>query len=159
MVRSAFRVLASAAVVSWIGTGALVAQAGGPHGGPNPVHVDNGNHGSPDRGSSLTISQRIDRNPQLASRLQALVPAGMTLDQAAAGFKNQGQFIAALHVAHNLGISFVDLKADMTGPNHDSLGKAIHALKPTADASAEVKKADTEADTDLKVSKSDTNKS
>jgi hypothetical protein len=159
MARSVLRALASAAVVSWIGTGALLAQAGGPHGGPNPVHVDNGNHGSPNKGSSLTFSQRIDRNPQLVSRLQALLPAGMTLDQAAAGFKNQGQFIAALHVAHNLGISFVDLKADMTGPNHDSLGKAIHALKPAADASAEVKKADTEADTDLKVSTSDTNKS
>src|SRR5262252_869703 len=155
MARSALRALASAAVVSWIGTGALLAQAGGPHGGPNPVHADNGNHGSPDKGSSLTISQRIDRNPQLASRLQALLPAGMTLDQAAAGFKNQGQFIAALHVARNLNISFVDLKTDMTGPNHDSLGKAIHVLKPTADASAEVKKADTEADTDLKASKSD----
>ena len=84
----------------------------------------------------------------------------MTLDQAAAGFKNQGQFIAALHVAHNLNIPFADLKADMTGTNHDSLGQAIHALKPTADGTAEVKKADREADTDLKASKSDhTNKS
>jgi hypothetical protein len=156
MTRSAFRALTSAAVVIWLGTCALLAQAGGSHGGPNPAHVDNGNHGSPDRGSSLTISQRIDRNPQLVSRLQALLPAGMTLDQAAAGFKNQGQFIAALHVAHNLGIPFVELQTDMTGPNHDSLGQAIHTLKPTADASAEVKKADKEAETDLKASKGET---
>jgi len=149
MVRSALRVLASAMMVTWIGTSVVFAQANGSH-GPNLTHVDNGNHGSPDKGSSLTISQRIDRNPQLASRLQALLPAGMTLDQAAAGFKNQGQFIAALHVAHNLDIPFTDLKTDMTGPNHDSLGKAIHALKPTVDATAEAKKANSEADTDLK---------
>jgi len=149
MVRSALRVLASAMMVIWIGTSVVFAQANGSH-GPNLTHVDNGNHGSPDKGSSLTISQRIDRNPQLASRLQALLPAGMTLDQAAAGFKNQGQFIAALHVAHNLDIPFTDLKTDMTGPNHDSLGKAIHALKPTVDATAEAKKANSEADTDLK---------
>jgi len=128
--------------------------------GPNLSHGDAGNHGSPDKSASLTVSQRIDRNPQLVSRLQALLPAGMTLDQAAAGFKNQGQFIAALHVAHNLNIPFADLKADMTGTNHDSLGQAIHALKPTADGTAEVKKAYREADTDLKASKSDhTNKS
>jgi hypothetical protein len=152
MVRSALRVLASAMMVIWIGTSTVLAQAGGPH-GPNLAHVDSGNHGSPDKGPSLTVSQRIDRNPQLVSRLQALLPAGMTLDSAAAGFKNQGQFIAALHVAHNLNIPFAELKADMTGAHHDSLGQAIHALKPPADAAAEVKKADRQADTDIKDSK------
>src|SRR5215470_10352443 len=148
MVRSALRVLASAMMVTWIGTSVVFAQANGSH-GPNLTHVDNGNHGSPDKGSSLTISQRIEANPQLASRLQALLPAGMTLDQAAAGFKNQGQFIAALHVARNLGIPFAELQTDMTGPNPDSLGQAIQILKPKADASAEVRKADQEATTDL----------
>jgi|SRR5215471_13021582 len=158
MVRSALRVLASAMMVIWIGTSVVLAQANGSH-GPNLTHVDNGNHGSPNKGSSLTVSQKIDRNPKLAARLQALVPAPLTLDEAATGFKNQGQFIAALHVAHNLGISFTDLKADMTGPNQDSLGKAIHALKPTADATAEAKKADRETDADIKASKTDTDKS
>jgi hypothetical protein len=153
MVRSALRALASAAVLIWIGTGVLFAQAGGPH-GPSPTHVNNGNHGTP-KGPSLSISQRIDRNPRLAARLQALLPDGMTLDKAAEGFKNQGQFIAALHVAHNLDIPFDQLKADMTGANKYSLGKAIHELKPTADAAAEVKKADHEADTDIEASKTD----
>jgi hypothetical protein len=153
MVRSALRSLASAAVVIWIGTGVLFAQAGGPH-GPSPAHVNNGNHGSP-KGPSLTISQRIDRNPRLAARLEALLPPNTTLADAAKGFKNQGQFIAALHVAHNLDIPFDQLKADMTGANKYSLGKAIHELKPTADANAEVKKADREADTDIEASKTD----
>jgi len=44
-----------------------------------------------------------------------MLPTGMTLDQASLGFKNQGQFIAALHVSQNLGIPFADLKTAMTG--------------------------------------------
>ena len=44
-----------------------------------------------------------------------MLPTGMTLDQASLGFKNQGQFIAALHVSRNLGIPFADLKTAMTG--------------------------------------------
>jgi hypothetical protein len=39
----------------------------------------------------------------------------MTLNQASEGFKNQGQFIAALHVSQNLNIPFKDLKAAMLG--------------------------------------------
>jgi hypothetical protein len=39
----------------------------------------------------------------------------MTLNEASKGFKNQGQFIAALHVSQNLGIPFADLKTAMTG--------------------------------------------
>jgi hypothetical protein len=158
MSRRVIGLFASAIVMACVGAQPLFAQGRGVNPSVSTVH-GNSAHDSTPKGSSLTVSQRIEQNPKLTARLQALLPAGMTLDQAAAGFKNQGQFVAALHVAHNLGISFVDLKADMTGPNHDSLGKAIHALKPTVDASAEVKKADTEADTDLKVSKSDTNKS
>jgi hypothetical protein len=44
-----------------------------------------------------------------------MLPAGMTLNEASKGFKNQGQFIAALHVSQNLGIPFADLKTAMTG--------------------------------------------
>src|SRR5439155_26462097 len=40
----------------------------------------------------------------------------LTLQAASAGFKNQGQFIAALHVSHNLNIPFDQLKAKLTGP-------------------------------------------
>lgn len=152
MVRKWITTFVTAAGIACVASTAF-AQRGSQ--GPNLAHVDNGNHGVDAKGPSLSVSQRIDRNPQLVSRLQALLPTGMTLDQAAAGFKNQGQFVAALHVAHNLNIPFADLKADMTGTNHDSLGQAIHALKPTVDATAEVKKADREADTDLKASKSD----
>jgi hypothetical protein len=110
-------------------------QAKTPHKAPNPT-------------SSHAIS-----NPALASRLQPLLPAGMTLDQAARGFKNRGQFIAALHVSHNLGIPFTDLKTEMTGTNHRSLGQAIQDLKPTANGAAEKRRAEQEADEDAKSTK------
>jgi hypothetical protein len=38
----------------------------------------------------------------------------------------------------------------MTGSAHDSLGQAIHDLKPTADASASAKTAEQEAHSDIK---------
>lgn len=154
MSRRLIRLCVSAAVIAWLGARPLLAQGRGPNPSAATVH-GNSAHDSTPKGPSQTVSQRIERNPKLTARLQSLLPAGMTLDQAAAGFKNQGQFIAALHVSHNLNIPFADLKADMTGANHDSLGQAIHALKPTADATAEVKKADREADTDIKNAKTD----
>ncbi len=63
------------------------------------------------------IAQKISSKPNLSTKVQAMLPQGMTLDQASLGFKNQGQFIAALHVSQNLGIPFADLKTAMTGIN------------------------------------------
>ena len=79
-------------------------------------------------------------------------------DQAAPGFKNQGQFIAALHVSRNLNIPFAQLKAEMTGKDHDNLGQAIHELKPAVDAKAEAKKAEGEAKADRKATHLKTDK-
>lgn len=93
---------------------------------------------------------RIENNPQLTSRLQPLLPSGMTLATAAQGFKTEGQFIAALHVSQNLKIPFTQLKAEMVRPDHDSLGQAIHDLQPSADAKAAVKTAEREAKADIK---------
>jgi hypothetical protein len=101
---------------------------------------------------ATTISGKISSNTQLASKLQPLLPAGMTMEQASAGFRNQGQFIAALHVSQNLGIPFADLQSKMTGADAVSLGKAIQTLKPSLDSTtvkSEVTKAETEAKTDL----------
>jgi hypothetical protein len=74
----------------------------------------------------------------------------MTLNQASSGFKNQGQFIAALHVSQNLGCDcFKQIKADMTRKQM-SLGQAIQDVKKTANSTVEVHKAETEADEDVK---------
>jgi len=78
-----------------------------------------------------------------------MLPSGMTLNTASRGFKNQGQFIAALHVSRNLHIPFVDLKRAMTGPNAMSLGQAIHTLRPSANAGAAVRRANTQTHSDV----------
>ena len=64
--------------------------------------------------------------------------------------------MAAAHVSHNLNIPFDQLKAKMTGPDRESLGKAIHNLKPDLDlriAEAEAKKAEKQAKDEIKKSK------
>jgi hypothetical protein len=96
------------------------------------------------------IARKISSHPQLAAKVAALLPAGLTLNQASKGFKNEGQFLAALHASKDLNISFAQLKAEMTGKDHDSLGVAIHELKPAVNARAAAKTADQEADADVK---------
>jgi hypothetical protein len=93
------------------------------------------------------IATRIESNPGLTARVQALLPSGMSMTTAAAGFRNEGQFLAALHASHNLGIPFADLRAKMTGSHAMSLGAAIKASKPNMDndeAREEAKKAERE---------------
>jgi hypothetical protein len=94
------------------------------------------------------IVTRIDSNPELASRVQAMLPSGMSMSGAAAGFKNEGQFLAALHASQNLNIPFSELKAKMTGSEHMSLGEAIKTSKPKMsddEAKEETKKAERQA--------------
>jgi hypothetical protein len=95
------------------------------------------------------IASKIASHPQLNAKITALLPPHTTLNQASAGFKNQGQFIAALHVSHNLGIPFKALKADMT-VRHMSLGRSIQDLRHTSKSSAttQASKAEHEADLD-----------
>jgi hypothetical protein len=80
---------------------------------------------------------RLAANSRQRARLEEMLPPGMTLQQATSDFRNQGQFIAALNVSKNQHISFSDLKTEMTGPNHLSLGRAIEKLRPaTTNSSA-----------------------
>ena len=95
------------------------------------------------------IAAKISSKPQFNTKIAAMLPAGMTLNQASKGFKNQGQFVAALHVSQNLGIPFRDLKADMTR-KHMSLGQSIQDLKKSASPTVEVRKAEHEADDDVR---------
>jgi len=82
----------------------------------------------------------VPKNPKLVARLQGMLPAGMTVEQAALGFKNQGQFIAAVNVANNHDISFAELKTRMVDGGL-SLGQSIQELKPTLDADVEAARA------------------
>jgi hypothetical protein len=96
------------------------------------------------------IAAKIASKPHLDAKLTALLPKGMTLNQASMGFKNQGQFIAALHVAQNLHCDcFKQIQTDMT-KKHMSLGQAIQDVKKTANSAVEAEKAETEANDDVK---------
>ena len=98
--------------------------------------------------SAADIASRIESNTQLASHVQSMLPTGTSIASAAAGFKNEGQFLAALHASQNLSIPFDSLKAKMTGSNSESLGAAIKAAKPDLNenqAKEEAKKAEAEA--------------
>src|SRR5262249_40359631 len=98
-----------------------------------------------------TVLQRVAANPALAQRLTAMLPPGLTLADAASGFRNEGQFIAALHAAHNLHIPFAQLKAQMDVTDRDGLGRAIQELRPDADAKEAVRTAELQAREDLQV--------
>lgn len=109
-----------------------------------------------------TVSDILAKNSKLSGKLQTLT--GMPAQQACSGFKNLGQCVAAGHVSKNLGISFACLKADMTGqaPSQGSscpagtgsksmsLGKAIQTLRPGANHKLEARKAEKQADQDMK---------
>lgn len=92
------------------------------------------------------------RDNKLAAKLQKLLPDGPNINQACDGFKKLGDCISAIHVSLNLGIPLADLKAKVTGKGSESLDKAIHELKPDADAKAEKKKAFKQAEKEIPVS-------
>jgi hypothetical protein len=136
--------------------GATPAPQGPKNPNPGAGHSQKGSHadgagdaskaGKPegDHGR-MTIPEHLAAQPQLSQRLQGMLPAGMTVEQASAGFKNLGQFMAAVNVSKNLSIPFDQLKAQVTGSSAKSLGAAIHTLKPDADATGEVERAETAA--------------
>jgi hypothetical protein len=96
------------------------------------------------------IATKISSKPQLNARISAMLPKDTTLDQASKGFKNQGQFIAALHASQNLGCDcFKQLQTDMTAKNM-SLGQAIQDVKKTANATVEAQRAESEANDDVR---------
>jgi len=140
------------AVSAWIGLASTAAFAG-VQGHASPASHATHPTKSVQHHTPIPVAQRITNNPALAARLQPLLPSGTTLASASDGFKSEGQFIAALHAAQDLKIPFAQLKAEMTGTDHDSLGKAIHDLQPTADAKAAAKTADEQARADIKATR------
>jgi hypothetical protein len=80
--------------------------------------------------SSTAVGQKLTRNTALQSklttRLTALGYTG-TVFEAAYGFKNLGQFVAATNVSQNLGIPFDQLKLQMTGLSVDASGNVKKA--------------------------------
>ena len=97
------------------------------------------------------MADQLTRDHGLATQLQQLFPADTDLVKASDGFKNLGAFVSAAHVANNNpNFTFDELKAKMLDGEGMTLGAAIHALDPQADAETEVETAQTQAAADLK---------
>ena len=70
---------------------------------------------------------------------------GTDLMTAAEGFRNLGQFVAAVNVSNNLGLSFTELKTRMVDDGM-SLGQAAKDLRSSTDTTAAVRTAEADAD-------------
>ena len=90
------------------------------------------------------VQQKLQKNTNLAAKLTSRLPEGTDLMLASAGFRNLGQFVAAVNVSNNLKIPFTQLKTKMVTDGL-SLGQAIQALKPTASSTIESQRAEYDA--------------
>ena len=115
--------------------------------------------------ASEQLAANSDHSKKLASELQAILPPRTKLEDACTSFKELSDCVATLHVSHNLKIKFNCLKWDVTavqpagsvssctapeGGKALGLSKAIHTLKPDADAKTEAKVAEKRAREDIK---------
>ncbi len=71
---------------------------------------------------------KLSRDPKQLARVSGMLPDGMTIEQATTGFRNQGQFVAALNASRNQGVAFADLQQAMTVDGL-SLGQAVKQLR------------------------------
>jgi hypothetical protein len=139
-------------------SGATHGQSGATHGQSGATHGQSGTaHGKPatatpqttttTAGTTLTLTpvqQKLQQNTNLAGKLQSRLPAGTNLMTASEGFRNLGQFVAAVNVSNNLGIPFVQLKTRMVDENM-SLGQAIQSVRADVDVTTEVRRAEADA--------------
>ena len=112
-------------------------------------------------GSRSEVEKKL--TPSLQS--QGLLAANATATAACEPFTALDGCLAALHASHNLGVDFDCLRADVTGVHTSAdmsgckvadgekpqgLNKAIHQLKPDANAKQATKDAEQQAKDDLK---------
>ena len=119
----------------------------------------NGN--TEDKPAEMKVANAFDRNPYLSSRVKPLLPSRTTMMDAATGFKNQRQFIAAVHLSKNLRIPFDQIKTRMTGQHHMSLNDSLRDLRPEMTKSLvkeEVNKAEKQAKEDENQAKDEAKK-
>jgi hypothetical protein len=120
-----------------------------------------------DSKNSSNGPSRSDIEKRLTPSLQAqgVLAANATATEACGPFAALDECLAALHASHNLGVDFNCLRADVMGvhTNADTSGckaadgekaqalnKAIHQLKPDANAKQATKDAEQQAKDDLK---------
>jgi hypothetical protein len=148
-------------IISGLTLAAFLLGATAAHGQSlNPIHWIKK---SPNASEELAANK--DENKKLSAQLQAILPPRMSLNDACLAFKNLTDCVTALHVSHNLKVKFSCLKWDLTAvqPSGNvsackrpedgkamNLVKAIHLLKPEADAKVEAKAAEKRAREDIK---------
>ena len=77
----------------------------------------------------LPLNEKLALNSNLKTRLEGLLAGGtMTFDQATTGWRNQGQFVAAMNAAERNGLTFESIHTEMV-TNGKSLPDAIAAAK------------------------------
>jgi hypothetical protein len=141
------------------GSGASAATQDGSH-SFNPI---NWVKKDPKDGPELRLDAEKKLTPNLHA--QGMLAAGVTLTDTCASFVALDGCLAALHASHNLGLDFNCLRTDVTGvlssgdtsgckvadaEKAQALDKAIHQLKPDANAKEATKIAAQQARDDLK---------
>jgi hypothetical protein len=119
------------------GSARTATAAGANSGATGPsIGSSNASAGSNSSGGSATTlskaQQQLTNNHRLRQKIESRLPAGSDAIACAAGFRNLGQFEAAVNASHNQGYSFEALKALMTGPEQLSLGQAKKRLSTSA---------------------------
>ena len=119
------------------------------------------------KNSTDSPGSRSDAEKKLTTSLQAqgVLAANVTATDACASFTALADCLAALHASHNLGVDFNCLRAGVTGVHTSAdvsgckvadgekaqvLSKAIHQLKPDANAKQATKDAEQQAKDDVK---------
>ena len=87
-------------------------------------------------GTTLTpVQQKLQKNTNLASKLRSRLPAGTDLMLAAAGFRNLGQFNAAVNASYNHQLPFAEIKTRMVDQGM-SLGQAVKEVRALSNLSS-----------------------
>jgi hypothetical protein len=123
-------------------------------GAPTPSQPAS-NSGQPDAGPTnelqmKSIDQVLHDDARLSAKLQDMLPADVSPQQACVGFKTLEQCVTAIHLAQNLKVPFADLKAKTTGRGSVGLQKAIEQMAANANSKDELKKAKKQAADDMK---------
>jgi hypothetical protein len=115
-----------------------------------------------------SLDATSSQNAKMTAKMQqqGLLSATANLTETCSSIKELGDCVAGLHASRNLGLDFDCLKSKLSGVQTSlvgasscasatdgkpvSLSKAIHALKPGADAKAEAKKAEKQSQEDFR---------
>ena len=97
------------------------------------------------------VQQKLQRNTNLAKKLESRLPAGTDLMDAAKDFRNLGQFVAAVNASYNHDLDFDKLKIAMVDEGM-SLGQAMKDQRSSLDGGAEAVRIQREADVMVRTS-------